>query len=379
MITAGSGEVLNVVGTTFLLDGKKVLGVEPSYNSVYSHATNIKTEAIKLPLTKDYRQDMGVIIDTAKKRASEIGFVYICNPNNPTGVIVTKQEIKQLLDESAGRHARADRRGVSPLRRRSELRDRDAVRQRRPSGHRRAHVLEDRRDGGAAPRLRRGDARDPRRRCARSRPAASTCSRSTAASPRSRTRRRWRTPRARRSPCREKTAKDLKALGYDVIPSQANFFMVGLRREVQPVIQAFREEGVLVGRPVPADDAASARLGRHAGGNGPLHGRLQEGHGRADDNSEPRSSSGIEPRTIARKGRLAPVLCPFALIAGRRDSRPTLPLPGASASPSPSIAQTHRRADRLHAIAPIPVLGPVAGMPTARWSADLLASPSLRV
>jgi histidinol-phosphate aminotransferase len=27
--------------------------------------------------------------------------------------------------------------------------------------------------------------------------------------------------------------------------------MVGLRREVQPVIQAFREEGVLVGRPFP--------------------------------------------------------------------------------------------------------------------------------
>jgi histidinol-phosphate aminotransferase len=50
---------------------------------------------------------------------------------------------------------------------------------------------------------------------------------------------------------REKTAKDLKTLGYEVIPSQTNFFMVGLRREVQPVIAAFREEGVLVGRPFP--------------------------------------------------------------------------------------------------------------------------------
>ena len=100
MVTAGSGEVLNVVGSTFLMltPQKKVLGVEPSYSSVYQHATSIKSDAIKLPLTKDYRQDIGVIIDTAKKRASEIGFVYICNPNNPTGVIVTKDEIKQLLD-----------------------------------------------------------------------------------------------------------------------------------------------------------------------------------------------------------------------------------------------------------------------------------------
>ena len=28
----------------------------------------------------------------------EVGFVYLCNPNNPTGLIVTKQEVKQLLD-----------------------------------------------------------------------------------------------------------------------------------------------------------------------------------------------------------------------------------------------------------------------------------------
>ncbi|MGQ0736658.1 MAG: aminotransferase class I/II-fold pyridoxal phosphate-dependent enzyme, partial [Acidobacteriota bacterium] len=50
---------------------------------------------------------------------------------------------------------------------------------------------------------------------------------------------------------REKISKDLRALGHEVIPSQTNFFMVGLRREVQPVIQAFREEGVAVGRPFP--------------------------------------------------------------------------------------------------------------------------------
>jgi histidinol-phosphate aminotransferase len=51
LLTAGSSEVLQVVGTTFLQGGKKVLGVEPSYNSVYQHATNLKSEAIKLPLT----------------------------------------------------------------------------------------------------------------------------------------------------------------------------------------------------------------------------------------------------------------------------------------------------------------------------------------
>src|SRR4249920_3596200 len=76
LLTAGSGEVLDVVGTTFLPAGKKVLGVEPTYSTVYQHATSIKSVAIKLPLGKDYRQDMNTFIKTANARAKEIGLVY---------------------------------------------------------------------------------------------------------------------------------------------------------------------------------------------------------------------------------------------------------------------------------------------------------------
>src|SRR5262245_49200624 len=98
LLGAGSGEILDVVGTTWLLGGKKVLGVEPTYSSVYQHATSIKTDAIKLPLNKDYTQNMAAMIKAANDRASEIGLVYLCNPNNPTGVVVPKDDIKHLLD-----------------------------------------------------------------------------------------------------------------------------------------------------------------------------------------------------------------------------------------------------------------------------------------
>ena len=250
MITAGSGEVLQVVGTTFLLGGKKVLGVEPSYNSVYQHATTIKSEAIKLPLTKDYRQDMGQIIDTAKKRASEIGFVYICNPNNPTGVIVTKDEIKELLanipadmpvliDEAyhhyvddpnyatampyvnEGRPVVVARTfskiaGMAALRLGYAVATPEIMQKMRPFSTGSVNVLAQ--YGGVA--------------ALKNKAAMAEVKGKTIAG-------------------REKAAKDLKALGYDVIPSQTNFFMVHLRRDVQPVIQAFREEGVLVGRPFP--------------------------------------------------------------------------------------------------------------------------------
>src|SRR5439155_588115 len=106
LLTAGSGEALDVIGTAYLLGGKKVLGVEPTYSSVYQHATSIKTSAVKLPLGKDYRQDIAATIKAANARASEIGLVYLCNPNNPTGLVITKQEVKQLL-EDVRRAARA--------------------------------------------------------------------------------------------------------------------------------------------------------------------------------------------------------------------------------------------------------------------------------
>jgi len=50
---------------------------------------------------------------------------------------------------------------------------------------------------------------------------------------------------------RKKAVADIEAMGYTTIPSETNFFMVHIRRPVQPVIGAFREKGVIVGRPFP--------------------------------------------------------------------------------------------------------------------------------
>ena len=251
MVTAGSGEVLDVVGSTFLMGStKKVLGVEPSYGSVYQHATSIKSDAIKLPLTKDFRQDIGVILETARKRESEIGFVYICNPNNPTGVIVTKQEIKQLLDglpagmpvliDEAYHHYVDDPNYATSM---------PYVNEGRPIVVARTFSKI-----GAMAALRVGYAVAPPAIIQKMRPYSTGSVNVLArygATATLKNKAIMEDVKRKTIASREKTMRELKALGYDVIPSQANFFMVGLRREVQPVIQAFREEGVLVGRPFP--------------------------------------------------------------------------------------------------------------------------------
>lgn len=250
MYGAGSGEILNVVGVTFLQGGKKVLGVTPSYNSVYGHATSLKSEAITFPLTKDYRQDIGMFIDLAKKHASELGFVYICNPNNPTGVIITKTEIKQLLDglpagmpvliDEAYHHYVDDPNYATAM---------PYVAEGRPVIVARTFSKI---AGLAAMRI--GYSVSTPELNAKMRPYATGSVNVLA---------RYGAVATLKNPAamaevkrktiqlREKTTADLKALGYEVIPSQTNFFMVGLRREVQPVIAAFRDEGVAVGRPFP--------------------------------------------------------------------------------------------------------------------------------
>jgi histidinol-phosphate aminotransferase len=250
LLTAGSGEALDVIGTTYLMGGKKVLGVEPTYSSVYQHATSIKTSAIKLPLGKDYREDIAATIKAANTRASEIGLVYLCNPNNPTGLVVSKQEVKQLLDgipkgmpvliDEAYHHfvdtpdyatsvpyvvegrpvivcrTFSKIAALAGMRLGYAIAREDMIAQMRPYSMGSINALV-KHGGAAALKDTESQARIKKMTI----------------------------------DLREKTSAELRAHGYDVIPSQTNFFMVGLRRDVQPVIQAFREEGVLVGRPFP--------------------------------------------------------------------------------------------------------------------------------
>ena len=250
LLTHGSGEVLTLVGTALLGGGKKVIGVEPTYATVYSHASNIKAEAIKLPLTKDYRQPIDQMIEAANRHKDEVGFVYLCNPNNPTGVIITKQEIKRLLDNiPAGMPVLIDEAYHHYVDDPNYATSMPYVNEGRP-----VIIARTFSKIAAMAALRVGYAVAPTEilqkmrvyqagvvnvlaqfgavAALKDKPAMEAAKTKTIA-------------------LREKTAKDLKALGYEVIPSQTNFFMVGLRREVQPVIQAFREEGVLVGRPFP--------------------------------------------------------------------------------------------------------------------------------
>ena len=251
LLSAGSGEILQVVGTTYLQGGKKVVGADPSYGSVYQHATNIKAEAIKVPLRKDYSADVEGMIKAANDHAAAVGFVYLCNPNNPTGMIVPKNEVAAVVNGVP--------RGMPILIDEAYHHFVDDPNYAESAGY----ILEGRpvivartfSKIAALAGMRIGYAIAPAEMIRQMRPysmgsvnalakwGAVASLKDTAAQAE---------VKKKITETRNKTQRELEAHGYPTIPSQGNFFMVSLEgRTVQPVITEFRDKGILVGRPFP--------------------------------------------------------------------------------------------------------------------------------
>ena len=98
IMNAGSGETLRVAGLTYLGHDEKVVGVSPTYLAVYSVASGIDADVIARPLLPDHTQDINDLIKVTKRNYRDVGLVYICNPNNPTGVVIDADDIRRLLD-----------------------------------------------------------------------------------------------------------------------------------------------------------------------------------------------------------------------------------------------------------------------------------------
>jgi histidinol-phosphate aminotransferase len=90
----GSTEILRCVDMAFLGPGKNVVTAQPTFEAVLEYARITQAEPVKIPLTADHRHDLPKM---AAACTSKTGVVYICNPNNPTGTIVTREELANFI------------------------------------------------------------------------------------------------------------------------------------------------------------------------------------------------------------------------------------------------------------------------------------------
>ncbi|MBN2076318.1 MAG: histidinol-phosphate transaminase [Dehalococcoidales bacterium] len=101
LVCGGSTEIIRLVVTAYLGEKDRVLLVEPTYGE-YRLSCEIAGAEVKTCLTSakdDFRPDINVLADYIKTEKPKL--VFLCNPNNPTGYYLKKNEFETILSAAS--------------------------------------------------------------------------------------------------------------------------------------------------------------------------------------------------------------------------------------------------------------------------------------
>jgi histidinol-phosphate aminotransferase len=224
----------------------KLVVADPTFEAILNHARVSGAEVVKVPLAPDFSHDLGKMLAAASE-----GLIYICNPNNPTASITPKNAMREflskapresmiLVDEAYYHYAdSSDYESVIPL-----VKDHSNLIVARTfskiygmAGLRCGYCVA---QPETIQRMRPYQSWDSVNIMAIVAAIASLNDADQVANGR-----RW------NGETKRFVTDELNALGYQCIPSQANFMMVDLRQPVRPSIEGLRQRGVQVGRAFP--------------------------------------------------------------------------------------------------------------------------------
>lgn len=247
LLGCGSSEILKVAAAAFLSRERKLVLAAPTFEAIAVGAKASGADVVSIPLDASYGHDL-----TAMAAVKDAGLIYVCNPNNPTGTITPRNALASFLanvpatttvfvDEAYHHYADSDdyvsviplvkmypnlvvARTFSKIYGMAGLRLGYAVAQ-----HPLLQKMNDQQQWDsinamaiAAGRASIVDADHVR------------------------------TGKQRNTTTRKMVTDSLVSMGFRTLPSQTNFIMIDLGREVRPVIAALRAKDVHVGRLFPA-------------------------------------------------------------------------------------------------------------------------------
>jgi len=243
----GSSEILKLAAAAFSSPSRKVVMADPTFEAIGAYGRAAGAEAVRVPLDPSYGHDL-----TKMAAVPSAGLIYVCNPNNPTASITPKEPVQKFLDsvpvrtvvlvDEAYFHYADDPRYESVVaqvqthpnlivaRTFSKIYGMAGVRC--GYGIAQKSVIE---------QLERQKAWDSMNIGALAGARASLLDPQHVVE-----------GRRRNSETRRRVVSEIKRLGFEVIPSQANFIMIDIKHNVRPLIAAMRDQGVRVGRLFPA-------------------------------------------------------------------------------------------------------------------------------
>lgn len=101
IITAGSTELLGLAGLTFGINGGELLACHPTFDFLLLYAAKIGCTWARTPLDENYQYDLGALSNAAGLNTR---LIFICNPNNPTGVELPYQDLKSFCEVHASKY-----------------------------------------------------------------------------------------------------------------------------------------------------------------------------------------------------------------------------------------------------------------------------------
>jgi histidinol-phosphate aminotransferase len=244
----GSGEILKLCAETFTGSTRgKLVAADPTFEAILNHARVNGAEVVKVPLNRSFGHDLPKMMAAATE-----GLVYICNPNNPTASITPKNEVREfiakaphqtmvLVDEAYYHYADApDYESVIPL-----IKDHPNLIVARTfskiygmAGLRCGYCIAQRE---TIERMRPHQPWDSVNIMALAAATASVNDPDQVAN-----------GQRLNSEAKKFVSAELETMGYKLIPSQANFIMVDVKKPVAPLIQEMKQRNVQVGRLFPA-------------------------------------------------------------------------------------------------------------------------------
>ena len=92
----GSSELINIVINAYCDKNDMVMSFVPSFSMYQTYCDLCGATYMGIDYEKDYTQNIDKLIDSANELNPKI--VILCNPNNPTGLLSTREDIIKLLN-----------------------------------------------------------------------------------------------------------------------------------------------------------------------------------------------------------------------------------------------------------------------------------------
>ena len=101
-LTNGIDDALHLIGDTFIEDGDSVLVVEPTFDMYRFFAELAGARVVALRYDEEMRFPVDAVVRALRqppKRCPRV--LYISNPNNPTGTLVQREELRRILSAAS--------------------------------------------------------------------------------------------------------------------------------------------------------------------------------------------------------------------------------------------------------------------------------------